>query len=80
MLKNNYTCKLLEKENQRLHRENEQLRKRTQETEHLKKEYRTLITNLRECKDKYTAALGSIHALEAEMHREMDAFTKKAAN
>lgn len=73
MLKNNYTYKLLERENQRLQRENEQLKNQLQETENLKKEYHALITDLKTCREQYAAALKNIRALETEMRGEMDA-------
>lgn len=71
MFKKDYTYKLLEKENKHLTRENEHLRNQLAEISALKKEYQTLIADLKRCREKYAASLKKMSQLEKELHREL---------
>lgn len=70
--KNDYTYKLMEKENKRLINENERLRNQIDEIAHLKNKYLELIDELNECKNKYLSSLEHFELIEEDMKKELN--------
>lgn len=72
MFKKDYAYKLMEKENKRLTVENQTLRDKLDEVDSLKTQYRELIMEMQDYKEKYKTELHNMERMEWQLRRELE--------